>query len=532
MWRSRSRASPSSTCWAGDADDGGRAWQRDTLVNVYSTTKTMAATCVLMLADRGEIDLSTPVADYWPEFKANGKEGVLVSHVMSHTAGLSGFDPAIAPTDLYDWGSVCDHLAAQRPRWEPGTASGYHAVTQGFLQGELVRRISGRTIGTFFREEVAEPLGADFHIGLAASEDDRAADLVPPVGSLADLGALDPDSIAARTLLSCPVNGGEPRTREWRGAEIPAAGGTGNARSVARVHSALACGGEVDGVRLMAPEAVERALDEQSHRTDLVLGLPVRYGMGFGPCHRDGVDLAAGRRPLKATSRSSAPASSGGATGSAKLTPSRVAGVRTWRANEATSASSSGGGSRERPMVVARSHECMSRSNATYRKNASPAMVPTGRGSGRSIAPGWWAAAPKRATASLNAAAGSSPIASGRRPEMSCTGSPPSAAVNMVAPPTRWLSRSRVLHRAHGVDSDICSGRTSATSPPRVGTMISSWVAGSMSISSSWVDPPAVIRSPPQPAAAILASMWSSTSVCSRWGLNITTSAASSTRTE
>ncbi len=267
--------------WAGDADQKGRPWEKDTIVNVYSTTKTMAATCVLMLADRGELDLDAPVSSYWPEFAANGKEGVRVRHVMSHSAGVSGFEPAIAPEGLYDWDAITTQLAGQAPWWEPGTQSGYHSVTQGFLQGEIVRRITGRSIGTFFREEVAAPLGADFHIGLDASQDDRVADLVPPDMALAAAG-IDPDSMAARTLLSCLLTGTEPRTRAWRGAEIPAAGGTGNARSVGRVHSALACGGEVDGVRLMSAAGVERILEEQTNGTDLVLGTPMRFGMGFG----------------------------------------------------------------------------------------------------------------------------------------------------------------------------------------------------------------------------------------------------------
>ncbi len=269
--------------WGGDADEAGRPWEHDTIVNVYSTTKTMAATCVLMLADRGEIDLDAPVADLWPEFGANGKAGVLVRHVMSHSAGLSGFEPAITAADLYDWDRVCELLAAQAPWWEPGARSGYHAITQGYLQGELVRRATGRSVGTFFRDEVAGPLGADFHIGLPASEDHRVADLIPPDLSAAlGTGAIQPDTLAARTLLSCPLDATEPRTRAWRGAEIPAAGGTGNARSVARVHSALACGGEVDGVRLMSADGVERILEEQISGTDGVLGVPMRFGMGFG----------------------------------------------------------------------------------------------------------------------------------------------------------------------------------------------------------------------------------------------------------
>jgi CubicO group peptidase (beta-lactamase class C family) len=269
--------------WAGDADEHGRPWLEDTIVNVYSTTKTMTFTCVLMLADRGLVDFDEPVATYWPEFAANGKDCVLLRHVMSHNAGLSGFDPAITATDLYDWDGICTGLAAQAPWWEPGTGSGYHLVTQGYLLGEVVRRVSGKSVGTFFRDEVAGPLGADFFIGLPASEDARVADLVPP--DFEQMAASLPTaetSIATRSVLSCVLDATEPRTRAWRGAEIPAAGGTGNARSVARVHSALACGGTVDGVRLMSPETVEQVLVEQSNGTDKVLGVPMRFGMGFG----------------------------------------------------------------------------------------------------------------------------------------------------------------------------------------------------------------------------------------------------------
>jgi CubicO group peptidase (beta-lactamase class C family) len=267
--------------WAGDADESGTPWEKDTIVNVYSTTKTMAATCVLMLADRGELDLYAPVAKYWPEFAQNGKEGVSVANVMSHSAGLAGFEPP-TPEDLYDWDNIVDRLAKQAPWWEPGTKSGYHAVTQGFLQGEIVRRVTGRSIGTFFREEVAEPLGADFHIGLDPSHDKRVGELIPPTVGLGDGVTMDPKSIAARTFAGPNLSGNEPKTREWRRAEIPAAGGIGNARSVARVHSALACGGTVDGVTLMSEAGVERVLDEQTRGKDMVLGMPVVFGMGFG----------------------------------------------------------------------------------------------------------------------------------------------------------------------------------------------------------------------------------------------------------
>jgi CubicO group peptidase (beta-lactamase class C family) len=232
----------------------------------------------------GEIDLDAPVSHYWPGFEANGKEGVLVKHVMSHSAGLSGFDPPLeSPEALYDWDGICQQLAAQSPWWKPGDGSGYHAVTQGFLQGELVRRVTGRSIGTFFREEVAEPLGADFHIGLDPKHDGRVGELVPPKSALGS-GA-DADTIAVRTLTSVSITGKEPSTRAWRAAEIPAAGGIGNARAVARVHSALACGGEVDGVRLMSEATVDRILEEQTNGIDRVMQVPMRFGMGFGLVH-------------------------------------------------------------------------------------------------------------------------------------------------------------------------------------------------------------------------------------------------------
>src|SRR5471030_2779294 len=167
--------------WGGYADEARtRPWERDTIVNVYSTTKTMTALTALLLADRGELDFDAPVARYWPEFAANGKAGVKVSHLMSHSAGLSGWKEPITRQDVYDWEKVTALLAAQAPYWEPGTASGYHALTQGFLVGEVVRRIAGRSLGAVFREEIAEPLGADFHIGLPASEDHRVGDLIPP----------------------------------------------------------------------------------------------------------------------------------------------------------------------------------------------------------------------------------------------------------------------------------------------------------------------------------------------------------------
>ena len=268
--------------WAGDANEHGDPWERDTIVNVYSTTKTMATTCMLMLADRGQLDFDAPVAKYWPEFAQNGKEGVLVKHVMAHSAGLSGIDEPLEPMDVCDFDKIVGLLEKQAPWWDPGTQAGYHALTQGHLQAEILRRITGETMNDFFVREVTGPLGADFHLSLDASHDDRVGDLIPPDDPFGDARGVDPSSVAYRTLLNPQLTALEPRTREWRAALIPAAGGIGNARSVGRVHSALACGGTVDGVTLMSPETVESILVEQNSGPDLVLLQDTRFGMGFG----------------------------------------------------------------------------------------------------------------------------------------------------------------------------------------------------------------------------------------------------------
>ena len=268
--------------WGGHADaEKTRAWERDSIVNVYSTTKTMTALTALLIADRGDLDFDAPVAKYWPEFAANGKADIKVSHVMSHSAGLSGWKAPITKTDLYDWDKCTSLLAAQAPFWTPGTAPGYHALTQGYLVGEVVRRITGKSLGTVFREEIADPLGADFHIGLPASEDGRVADLIPPPAGASISEAADaelPRNMATNPGIDVLLT----RTRAWRGAELPAAGGTGNARSVAQIHAILANGGVAQGKRFLSEAGCRKALKCQVEGTDLVLGVPVRFGLGFG----------------------------------------------------------------------------------------------------------------------------------------------------------------------------------------------------------------------------------------------------------
>ena len=276
--------------WGGFADEARtRPWEQDTIVNVYSTTKTMTALTALLVADRGELDFDAPVARYWPEFAAAGKDNVKVSHLMSHSAGLSGWKEPITKDDLYDWDKVTSLLAAQAPYWEPGTAPGYHALTQGYLVGEVIRRITGKSLGTVFREEIAEPLGADFHIGLPASEDHRVADLIPPPPGAAIADRAESE-LQANMSNNPGIDVSETRTRAWRGAEIPAAGGTGNARSVAEIHAILANGGVAKGRRFLSEAGCRKALELQVEGQDLILGMPARFGLGFG--------LAGGVTPL------------------------------------------------------------------------------------------------------------------------------------------------------------------------------------------------------------------------------------------
>lgn len=270
--------------WGGWADAAKtRPWAENTVVGVYSTTKTMAAITALLLADRGELDLFAPVARYWPQFATAGKGAITVAQVLSHSSGMSGWRETLAPGDLYDWDKVTGLLAAQAPLWEPGTASGYHACTQGFLIGEVVRRVTGRSLGTVFREEIAEPLEADFWIGLPAAEEHRAAELIEAPMPAADrAAAFQPTEVQSLTLFNMGFAVLDNKSRAWRDAEIPAVNGHGNARGIARIHALLANGGEVDGKRLMSEAGCRRALELQIEGPDLVMGMPARFGLGFG----------------------------------------------------------------------------------------------------------------------------------------------------------------------------------------------------------------------------------------------------------
>ena len=274
--------------WAGHADAARtRAWTRDTIVNIASSTKGPTAICAHRLADQGLLELDAPVARYWPEFAQAGKAGIPVHMLLSHRAGLPAIDEPLPTEAFYDWDRMTRALAAQQPWWEPGTLHGYHAFTFGWLIGEVVRRIAGKSLGTYWREEVAEPLGIDCHIGLAAEHDARVAEFLPVPRRPAepDMEAeflKNAPPMTQKAINNPPKTVADMNTPAWRRAEIPAGNAHTNARALARVYGALARGGEVDGVHVLSPECIERARTEQASGPDAVLfGLQTRFGLGF-----------------------------------------------------------------------------------------------------------------------------------------------------------------------------------------------------------------------------------------------------------
>ncbi|MFJ1748339.1 serine hydrolase domain-containing protein [Streptomyces sp. NPDC088116] len=262
--------------WGGWADGARvRPWERETLVNVWSTTKGPTSLCAHILIDRGLLDPDAPVATYWPEFAAAGKESVLVRHLLSHRSGLAGLREPHTLEQLYDWELTVSRLAATEPWWQPGTRSGYHATAHGFLVGEVVRRLTGLRPGAFLRQEVTGPLGIDFSIGLPEEEAARAAELVYlPVGTDSERAAgFDVSSpVVVAALGNPPVSAADANSAAWRSAEIPAANGYGTARAVAALYGILAGRGRLDGHRVLSPETFERVREGQGSCRDLVLG--------------------------------------------------------------------------------------------------------------------------------------------------------------------------------------------------------------------------------------------------------------------
>jgi CubicO group peptidase (beta-lactamase class C family) len=271
--------------WGGAADTAvTRPWTADTLVNVWSTTKGCLALAMHVLADRGLLDFDAPVAHYWPEFAQHGKEAVLVRHILTHTSGLPAPSVKVPDEAVYEWETMVHALEQSELFWEPGTKCGYHAATFGWLNGEVLRRITGMSVGRFIRSQISEPLGADVFVGLTEQEQARAAETVPPSkfgewlfdtilalgGRAGALGFNNPPRLSAAA-----------NTHRWREAEIPSSNGHASARGLARIYEPLALGGKVSEVRLLSAASVERARQEQIFQKDIVIGMKQKRSLGF-----------------------------------------------------------------------------------------------------------------------------------------------------------------------------------------------------------------------------------------------------------
>ncbi len=307
--------------WGGHEDAAKtRPWNADTIVNLYSVGKAVTAVCALRLVDAGALDLDAPVSRYWPEFGKAGKAHIPVRFLLTHQAGLPAIGPTLPAGAVLEWDVMTEALAAHAPWWPPGERHGYHVNTQGFLLGEVIRRITGETLGTYLRGELAGPAGIDFFIGMGPELDGRCADMVPPPPSpeadaLRRQLSVDPASLSGLALMRVHAYRNPPEisgtgvinTRRWRAAEVPSTNGHGNARAVARLYSALAGDGALDGVQLLSPEIIARAIEEQVYADDVVLQRPTRFGLGF--------QLTMAERPLGPNPRAFGHFGAGGSLG-------------------------------------------------------------------------------------------------------------------------------------------------------------------------------------------------------------------------
>ena len=271
--------------WGGYKDaERTTPWESDTLVHVHSITKTMVALCALILIDRGLIDPDAPVATYWPEFAANGKENILVRHLMSHTSGLPGWDHPVEVSDVYDWDIACAKLAAQPAWWAAGDASGYHLISYNHLVGELINRVSGKRFEQFFADEITTPNNIDYNIGYSPEIADRFSPSIPDTKAGFDFENLDPAGITMRTFMG-PFLGGEYGSLERLSYKVPM-NGIANARAIAQAQAVVSHGGTYNGRKLLSQSTLDTIFREQADGVDLVLGIPTRFGIGYGlPLH-------------------------------------------------------------------------------------------------------------------------------------------------------------------------------------------------------------------------------------------------------
>jgi len=266
--------------WGGEARPGVR-WARDTVTLVWSVSKTMAALAVLTLVERGQVDLDAPVASYWPEFSAHGKGTVLVRQLLGHTSGLPGWTDPITIAESLDLPHAEALLAAQEPWYEPGSAPAYQIINHGHLLDGVVRGATGRTLAAVVNDDVMAPLGGGFRLGVPAEELDLVADLIAPPGSDIDFARLGPDHFMLRTVANPFLAIDAVNGEAWRLGANGATGGHGHARGIALAQSALSHDGVAQGVRLLSPETIARVFEVQAEGIDLVLDLPVRYGIGY-----------------------------------------------------------------------------------------------------------------------------------------------------------------------------------------------------------------------------------------------------------
>ncbi|MBT5359701.1 MAG: beta-lactamase family protein [Rhodospirillaceae bacterium] len=271
--------------WGGHMDAArSKPWGEDTLCIMYSIAKSICATSVHILADRGLVDLEAPVADYWPEFAQNGKADIKVRHIISHNCGVC-FADATKAGDIYHYDRMIAALEAQEPAWPAGSKGAYNTVNIGYLAGEVVRRVTGTPIQQFVQENICEPLGVDYQIGVRDADLARVADLSPnPGGNAMAAQAAEGETPLSRAWRPNPqpMNTDVQNSREFRTVGIPSFGGFGEARAMARIYAMLANGGEIDGVRILSPEAVARATVTQwTEEADGMTGRPMRYAMGY-----------------------------------------------------------------------------------------------------------------------------------------------------------------------------------------------------------------------------------------------------------
>lgn len=270
--------------WGGFIDESHcTEWQRDTIVNLMSVAKGVASLCIHRLATQGRLDLDRPIADYWPEFGRRGKAGILVRHALDHRAGIPIIDDPLWPGAVYDWGAMIRALEAQAPIFPVGQQPAYHTVTMSFLLGELVRRVTGNSLGAYFRREIGEPLQLDYWLGLPPGEHGRCARFIAWSGynNKTDDADAPPELLLKAWQQFDPANDDGYNSAQFRSAQIPGVSGHGNARAVAKLYAALSVGGTLDGYEVISPEALARATELQWEDVEPVLTHNYRMGLGF-----------------------------------------------------------------------------------------------------------------------------------------------------------------------------------------------------------------------------------------------------------